>query len=225
VLIFSMEMPDEEIMTRLVANTASVPVGVLTSGTASDYQRGLVHRAVADLRKKQLLINDRAAINASQIVSQVDRAIQQAGELPALVVVDYLQLISQPDAKRREDQALGDITRALKICAKDKNVPVLLLSQLNREVEGRSSTAPRLADLRGSGCIEQDADCVLFLHRQNKPDAGEVDNTAELLIAKHRAGPLGQIPMAFHGQYQRYEVVTRETSYTGQQAPRQGRQL
>ena len=142
----------------------------------------------------------------AQIRSKVER--QMAKRKVGMVTVDYLQLLSSEAESRNKNEAVrvGEITRGLKLLAKDCKVPVIILSQLNRELEKRGAAArPQLSDLRDSGSIEQDADIVAFIHR--KPE----ESNAELIVAKHRNGPCGTIPMTFHGASSRYEEIDRDT--------------
>jgi replicative DNA helicase len=138
-----------------------------------------------------------------------------------LVIIDYLQLLSSPEgsraAKQSEAVRIGEISRGLKLLAKDHKLPVVVLSQLNREVEHRTGNRPQLSDLRDSGALEQDADIVAFIHRRSAQ--GQVDQeperSAELIIAKHRNGPTGSIPLYFEGEYATYREMERvaESSY------------
>jgi len=129
--------------------------------------------------------------------------------------VDYLQLISSPSdsraAKQTESVRIGEISRSLKLLAKERNIPVVILSQLNREVEHRQGGRPQLSDLRDSGAIEQDADIVIFIHRKMKPvmEGEGPEKTAELLVAKHRNGPTGMIPLWFEGEYALFRELER----------------
>jgi replicative DNA helicase len=134
-----------------------------------------------------------------------------------MVIVDYLQLMSSPESSRAAKQSeavrIGEISRGFKLLAKDHGVPVVVLSQLNREVEHRQGGRPQLSDLRDSGAIEQDADMVMFIHRKMKAvlEGEEDDRSAELLISKHRNGPTGAIPLYFEGEYARYRELERTT--------------
>jgi replicative DNA helicase len=134
-----------------------------------------------------------------------------------MVIVDYLQLMSSPEgsraAKQSEAVRIGEISRGFKLMAKDHSVPVVVLSQLNREVEHRQGGRPQLSDLRDSGAIEQDADIVMFIHRKMKPalEGEEEDRSAELLVAKHRNGPTGVVPLYFEGEYARFREMERAT--------------
>jgi replicative DNA helicase len=154
-----------------------------------------------------LHVSDRAKITVPEICAQADRIIGRHGKLD-LLVIDYLQLLtSAPGAKNQSETVrIGEITRALKLLAKDRHVPVVLLSQLNREVEKRQAGKPQLSDLRDSGCIEQDADMVIFIHR------AMAQTSTELIIAKHRNGPCMTLPLSFKPEITRYIELERQTS-------------
>jgi replicative DNA helicase len=147
----------------------------------------------------------------------VDRHLSQANQKLDFLIVDYLQLLSSPQdsraAKQSEAVRIGEISRGFKLLAKDHGIPVVVLSQLNREVEHRQGGRPQLSDLRDSGAIEQDADMVMFIHRKMKPvmEGEEEDRSAELLIAKHRNGPTGVVPLYFEGEFATYREMERTT--------------
>jgi replicative DNA helicase len=147
----------------------------------------------------------------------VDRHLSRANQKLDMVIVDYLQLMTSPEssraAKQSESTRIGEISRGFKLLAKDHGIPVIVLSQLNREVEHRQGGRPQLSDLRDSGAIEQDADIVMFIHRKMKPlmEGEEEDRSAELLISKHRNGPTGAIGLYFEGEYARYRELERTT--------------
>jgi replicative DNA helicase len=134
-----------------------------------------------------------------------------------MVIVDYLQLMSSPDSSRAAKQSeavrIGEISRGFKLLAKDHHMPVVVLSQLNREVEHRQGGRPQLSDLRDSGSIEQDADIVMFIHRKMKAvlEGDEDDRSAELMVSKHRNGPTGAVALWFQGEYARYRELERAT--------------
>ena len=154
-----------------------------------------------------------AQTTVRDIVGKVDREIAKRGL--DLVIVDYLQLLGSPTSEgsrnQNESTRIGAISRGLKLLAKDRHIPVIVLSQLNREIEKRQNGRPQLSDLRDSGCLEQDADMVLFIHRKDTPVAAGTppDNSAELIIAKHRNGPTGSVNLEWHGDISRYTEQTR----------------
>lgn len=208
--LHSLEMQRAEVVRRLACNQGNVPAGAvkerrLTQGQLQDFLQAI--RVIEGL---PLLINDAGSVTAQDVRSQVLRECARRGCPPALVVVDYLQLVSSPAEAKGKSEALriGEISRAFKLLAKDAGAPVVVLSQLNREIE-KANRKPVLSDLRDSGAIEQDADIVAFIHRPPKPQVAgdEPDRSATLVIAKHRDGPTAEIPLEFHGGFCRYEEV------------------
>jgi len=152
-----------------------------------------------------------------EITAMVDRHLSQANQRLDLLIVDYLQLMSSPPdsrgAKQSEAVRIGEISRGFKLLAKDRGIPVVVLSQLNREVEHRQGGRPQLSDLRDSGAIEQDADMVMFIHRKMRPvvEGEPEDRSAELVIAKHRNGPTAIVPLYFEAEFARYRELERTT--------------
>lgn len=217
---FSLEMDKEEITRCLLTDMSSLDLREIQ---ADDLPH--LARAKYDLDTLPILIDDRAGTTVRQIRSKVERI--QARQKVGLVIVDYLQLITTPgSAKQNEAVRIGEISRELKLMAKDCKIPVMVLSQLNREVEKRQSGKPQLSDLRDSGCIEQDADLVIFIHRKIIPSLPQElqDKTGELHIAKHRGGPCGSVPLIWDGALSRYKEQERETGCTYEPEYRPGRQ-
>lgn len=200
---FSLEMSRGEVASKLITDAADMSLRKLNPHEPQIMDR--FHKAKAEVDKLPLLIDDRAQITAYEITAKVDREIAKRGL--DFVIVDYLQLISSPTDSRNKNEAvrIGEISRAMKLLAKDHSLPVIVLSQLNREIEKRQTGRPQLSDLRDSGALEQDADMVLFIHRRTIPTAGvPLDNTADLILAKHRNGPTGEIPLVWNGEVSRY---------------------
>jgi replicative DNA helicase len=205
--VFSLEMLIHELIRRMACDLGNVPAKAVKDRSLTQGQLEGFLRAVATLEAMPLVINDAAAQTVQQIRAQVIREATRRGCPPALIVVDHVGLVASPDAKgKTEAQRIGEISGALKVLAKDAQAPVVALSQMNREVE-KERRKPRLSDLRDSGSLEQDADIVCFLHRDAKPQMGQdqLDKSATLIIAKHRDGELGEIPMQFEGGFCRYE--------------------
>lgn len=195
-VMFSLEMTREECVQRLLADAAGVDLrGMIERRDRAAFAR--VAEAKTQLDSLPIHICDRSSITPQEIQAQVDRIITREGK-PGLVVVDYLGLLRGGVAKD-ETHRLAELTGALKIMAKDRRVPVIVLCQLSREVEKRQGGKPQLSDLRDSGAIEQDADIVAFIHRKMN------DLTAELVIAKHRNGPTMDLPLVFRSGLTRYE--------------------
>ncbi len=214
---FSLEMSKEEVFNRLLSAHASVNLKAAIAGGYDERVHADILRHRDQLISLPIFINDQATITVREITAMVDRHLSQANQKLDLLIVDYLQLLSSPaesrGAKQSEAVRIGEISRAFKLLAKDRGIPVVVLSQLNREVEHRQGGRPQLSDLRESGAIEQDADVVMFIHRKMKPveDGQDPDRTAELVIAKHRNGPTGIIPLWFEGEYARYRELERTT--------------
>lgn len=214
---FSLEMSRREIKSRLISDQGGLDLRSIKRDR-DESKFSSIAKAHHEVNALPLYISDRAGITVREIVAQCNRLKARRGRLD-FVVIDYLQLISSPDESKRKNEAVrvGEITRGLKIYAKDAHVPVVVLSQLNREVEHRSGGRPQLSDLRESGAIEQDADMVVFLHRKMNPEEIQTDATpepdpTELIIAKHRDGKLGVINLQYHGQFTRYTELERSTT-------------
>jgi replicative DNA helicase len=198
--IFSLEMSKDQIVDRLIASQANVDLwrlrtGYLSSeGQNNDFER--IQQALGVLSEAPIFIDDAATSNVLQMRAMARRL--QAEHGLALIIIDYLQLIEPRNPKASMVQQMTEVSRALKSLARELNVPVLALSQLSRAVEQRTPPIPRLSDLRESGSIEQDADVVLFIYREEKynPDTLR-KNIADIIIAKHRNGPVGKIELYF----------------------------
>jgi replicative DNA helicase len=207
VAFFSLEMSKEEVWKRLLSACSQINLRALSKGSFDKAVENKLLAARDELNQLPFFICDRAAITVREITAMVDRLCTQKGQKIDLLVIDYLQLISSPQdsrgAKQNESVRIGEISRALKLLAKDYNIPVIVLSQLNREVEHRQGKQPQLSDLRDSGAIEQDADIVMFIHRKERPggEGSDEDKAAELIISKHRNGPSGKVPLWFEGEH------------------------
>lgn len=194
-------MSSEQVVDRLLASQASVDLWRLRTGRLSDKGEDndftRIRDAMETLAQIPLYIDDVASPTVMQIRAMARRLGAEHGEL-GLVVVDYLQLIRGHEASESRVQEVSLISRALKAMAKELNVPVLAISQLSRAVEMRSDAVPKLSDLRESGSIEQDADVVMFIYREDKVRKNsERKNIADLLIEKHRNGPTGKVELYF----------------------------
>lgn len=196
--IFSLEMSSEQIIDRFIAAEANVNLWKLRTGRLSekndDFQR--IRHALGSLSEAPIYIDDAATANILQMKAMA-RRLKARHDL-GLIVVDYLQLVEPRDTGASIVQQMTEISKSLKALARELKVPVLALSQLSRAVEKRSKQVPKLADLRESGSLEQDADVVLFIHREDKynPDTAR-ENIADIIIAKHRNGPVGRIELYF----------------------------
>lgn len=198
--IFSLEMSREEVIDRLIAAEARVSLWKLRTGKLTeDVDFQLIQSALDSLSNTKIFVDDTPGINVLQIRS-VARRLQMEHGLD-LLVVDYLQLITPRNTRTDNTVAqITEISRGLKILARELNVPVIALSQLSRGIEQREDKVPKLADLRESGSIEQDSDVVMLIYRKDKhkqnPDPEEI-NSAEIIVAKHRNGPIGSIKLKF----------------------------
>ena len=202
---FSLEMPKEELWNRLIADKSGVNYRQMIEERNMD-EFCKFAQSKGEVDAMPLHVSDRGKITVSEIAAQVDRIIVRHGSLD-LLVIDYLQLLTSPAGGKNQTETIriGEITRALKLLAKDRKIPILLLSQLNRDVEKRTAGKPQLSDLRDSGCIEQDADVVMFIHRSMNQTA------TDLIIAKHRNGPTMTLPLNFCPEITRYVEVERQT--------------
>ena len=200
VLVFSMEMSATEILTRSVAQYSKVPLDRLMSGNLDDEHWEKIGKGTRSISMSKLQVDESPAMMMQQIRARARRVKQQEPNL-ALIIVDYVQLMSGDGSIHRAQQ-ISDITRGLKALAKEMNIPVVALSQLNRDVDKRDDKRPRLSDLRESGSIEQDADLILFIYRDVVYDEKtKWKKAAEIIIGKQRNGPTGTVLMYYFGEY------------------------
>lgn len=204
VLVFSLEMSDDEILTRLVASKAKVPMERLRTGDLSDENWERVNESLQFFGQLEtFIVDDSSEVGLAQIRARARRVNMRAGGL-GLIVVDYVGLMRTEGDFHRAQQ-IGEITRGLKRLAKDLHVPVVMLAQLNREVEKRGDKRPILSDLKESGDIEQDADIVMFVYRDVVYDEGtRFPRAAEIIVAKQRNGPTGTVLMTYFGDYTQF---------------------
>lgn len=201
VAIFSLEMPTDSLMKRLLSAESEIQATKLRDASLENEEWSQLNQAGNRLSERKIFIDDTSSIKVSQIFSKCRKLKSEYGGI-SLIVIDYLQLITGTRADSRQ-QEVSDISRNLKILAKELDCPVIALSQLSREVEKRTDHRPQLADLRESGSIEQDADIVMFLYREKyyerEEDEGEKKDTelVDLTLAKHRNGGLGDIKLVF----------------------------
>lgn len=209
VVIFQLEMSSQQLAMRMLSGEALVDNKKLRMGNLTDNDWEMVAGAATSLTKHKIMIDDNAGITVPQMMAKCRRV----GDSLGLVVVDYLQLLHTPRHMENRVNEVAEISRSLKIMAKELNVPVLCLSQLSRGPESRTDKKPMLSDLRESGSIEQDADIVLFIYRPDYYDAEnpELKNKAELIIAKNRHGEVGKVDLQWEGQFTTFRG--RETRY------------
>jgi len=204
--VFSLEMSREAILTRMLCSQAQVDSHALRNGYTNRSDRERLIAALSDLAEAPIFIDDTANISIPQMRAKC-RRLKQSEKRLDLVIIDYLQLVQAPPGKRNRTEEVSAITRGLKGLAKELRCPILALSQLNRSPENRSDNRPLLADLRESGSIEQDADVVAFIFREEvyRPDDQDLAGKAELILGKQRNGPTGTVPLTFLKRCTRFE--------------------
>ncbi len=203
VLIFSLEQSKLEIAERFLCIRARLDGHRLRKGLLDEPERNALLQAANELSSLPMFIDDSPGRTVGQI-SAITRRLKRRNNI-GLVIIDYLQLIEPEDKKSNREQQIAQITRRLKGIAKENSLPVIALSQLNRGVELREDKRPRLADLRESGAIEQDADIVMFLHRPDAYDPSDRPGEAEIIVAKHRSGPTGIVTLRWRKESMRFE--------------------
>ncbi|MEZ5260550.1 MAG: replicative DNA helicase [Acidimicrobiia bacterium] len=209
-LIFSLEMSRLEITQRLLSSEARVDAGRMRTGKLSESDWEKLSRAVGPLAEAPIWIDDNPNVTVMEIRSKARKLKSQVGEL-GLVVVDYIQLMTGRTSAESRQVEVAEISRGLKILAREIEAPVVALAQLNRGLEQRADKRPMLSDLRESGSLEQDADVVLFLYRDEVYHKDTQDQgIAEVIVAKHRAGPTGTVRLAFLGQYTKFANMARD---------------
>ncbi|MCP3686845.1 MAG: replicative DNA helicase [Gammaproteobacteria bacterium] len=209
VAVFSMEMPGEQLALRMMSSLGRIDSHNLRTGKLDDQDWPRLISSVNMLSKAKLFIDDTPALSPTEVRARTRRLKREHGL--DLVIIDYLQLMQISGSSENRATEISEISRSLKALAKELNVPIIALSQLNRSVEQRPDKRPVMSDLRESGGIEQDADVILFIYRdevynEDSPDKG----TAEILIRKQRNGPIGMVRLAFLGQYTRFENLAYE---------------
>lgn len=209
-IIFSLEMGAEDLIERMIASEGTVPVYHLKTGNLNADEWRRVIQAQKNLYDAPIFVDDTAGIRISEIRSNARKLSQEMGGL-GVIVIDYLQLITGSKGENRQ-QVVSEISRELKILAKDLKVPVIALSQLSRAVEQRQDKRPMLADLRESGSIEQDADIVALLYREayyqkEQANSQEANNVTELILEKNRHGSIGTVKLYFHKEYTKFSNI------------------
>ena len=209
VAVFSLEMPGEALVMRLLSSLGRIDQQKVRSGKLSDDDWPRLTSAMSLLGDAPIYIDDTPALSPSELRARARRIKREHGSL-GLIVIDYLQLMQNPGSENRTNE-ISEISRGLKALAKELEVPVIALSQLNRGLEQRPNKRPIMSDLRESGAIEQDADLIAFIYRdevynEDSPDKG----IAEIIIGKQRNGPIGTVRLTFLGQYTRFENYVNE---------------
>jgi replicative DNA helicase len=203
VAIFSMEMPSEQLMTRMLASIGRVHLAHIRTGQISDDDWPRITGAAGQLSEARIFIDETPGLTPTELRARARRVSREHGL--DLVVVDYLQLMQVPGTKENRATEIAEISRGLKALAKELKVPVIALSQLNRGVEQRTDKKPVMSDLRESGAIEQDADMILLIYREEVYDKNTTKRgMAEIDLAKHRNGETGTFVLSFQGMYSRF---------------------
>jgi replicative DNA helicase len=205
VAIFSMEMSGSQLAMRLLASIAKVDAHKLRTGRLNDEEWSQLTDAMGRLHEAKIHVDETPALNALEVRARARRLKREYSKL-GLVVVDYLQLMSATSQGENRATEISEVSRSLKALAKELDVPVIALSQLSRAVEARNDRRPMMSDLRESGAIEQDADVILFIYRDEVyfPDKEEAKGRAEIIIGKQRNGPIGRIDLTFLGRFTRF---------------------
>ncbi|WP_280546076.1 MULTISPECIES: replicative DNA helicase [unclassified Halomonas] len=212
VMVFSMEMPADSLMLRMLSSLGRIDQTRVRTGQLEDEDWPRLTSAVNLLKDKQLFIDDTAALSPNEMRSRIRRVVREQGNL-ALIMIDYLQLMQIPGYSENRTGEISEISRSLKGLAKEFGCPVVALSQLNRSLEQRPNKRPVMSDLRESGAIEQDADIIGFVYRDEVYNQDNPDNQglAEVIIGKQRNGPIGTVHMAFIGKYTRFEDLAPDS--------------
>ncbi|GAK24680.1 LOW QUALITY PROTEIN: replicative DNA helicase [Vibrio sp. JCM 19052] len=206
VLIFSLEMPAEQLMMRMLASLSRVDQTKIRTGQLDDEDWARISSTMGILmQKKNMYIDDSSGLTPTEVRSRARRVAREHGGL-SMIMVDYLQLMRVPALSDNRTLEIAEISRSLKALAKELNVPVVALSQLNRSLEQRADKRPVNSDLRESGSIEQDADLIMFIYRDEvyNPDS-PYKGTAEIILGKQRNGPIGSVRLTFQGQHSRFD--------------------
>ena len=208
VAVFSMEMPGHQLAMRMLASLGRINAHRVRTGQLQPEDWPRLTSAMGLLDEAPIFVDDTPALTPMELRSRIRRLVREHGDI-GLVIVDYLQLMQTGDNSENRAVEVANITRSLKVIAKESGVPVVVLSQLNRGLEQRPNKRPIMSDLRESGAIEQDADLILFIYRdevynEDSPEKG----TAEIIVAKQRNGPTGTVRLTFLGEYTRFESYT-----------------
>ena len=214
VAVFSLEMGSDQLVQRVLCSEARINLQDVRTGHIKDAEWYAIHTAMGKLAQLDFWVDDTPSISILEVRAKARRQLRDKPK--GFIIIDYLQLM-QPQGRRSENRQteIAEISRGLKILAKELKVPILALSQLSRAVEQRAGKRPQLSDLRESGAIEQDADVVMFIDRNTDPYAEDQEGrpqkgTAELIVAKHRNGPTGQIQLVFNDRYTKFLDYTNQ---------------
>ncbi|AIT08635.1 DNA helicase [Candidatus Francisella endociliophora] len=212
VLVFSLEMPSEDIVTRMLASQARVEMNLLKEcNRLNDAHWVKITKAMKDLSDMPLYIDDTSGLTPAEMRSRARRLYNEHDGL-SMILIDYLQLMKIPGYETNRTLEVSEISRSLKALAKELDIPVIALSQLNRAVDDRKDKRPMMSDLRESGAIEQDADLIMFIYRDEvyNKDSEDNKNLGEIIIGKQRNGPIGTVHVRFDGQFVSFANLTNE---------------
>lgn len=214
VLIFSLEMPAEQIMMRMLASLSRVDQTKIRTGQLDDDDWARISSTMGILlEKKNMYIDDSSGLTPMELRSRARRIYREHGGI-SMIMVDYLQLMRVPNMSENRTLEIAEISRSLKALAKELQVPVVALSQLNRSLEQRADKRPVNSDLRESGSIEQDADVIMFIYRDEVYNEGsEHKGIAEIILGKQRNGPIGKVRLKFQGQWSRFDNYANSADY------------
>tara|TARA_R100001377_G_scaffold81760_1_gene61483 strand:+ start:70 stop:1200 length:1131 start_codon:yes stop_codon:yes gene_type:complete len=202
VIFYSLEMGQVQLMLKMASSHSSINLSKIDNGNMSDTEEGVFYKELADIGNQNLTIIDKGGMSINDIVSK-SRQLNSEKKVD-MIVIDYLQIMKYD--KGREISELGNITRELKYLSKELGIPIILLSQLSRNVEQRENKRPFMSDLRSSGEIEQDADIIIMVYRDEYYDPDSEDKgLAELIVSKNRMGQIGFVKCEFHGQYSKFK--------------------
>ncbi|HDY66931.1 MAG TPA: replicative DNA helicase [Candidatus Scalindua sp.] len=213
VLIFSMEMSAQQVAQNMLCSNAKIDAHLLRTGKLDEHQYQKLPLAMGDLSESEIFIDDTPGLGILELRAKARRLKLQHDI--QLIIVDYLQLMEVKERKRTDnrEQEISIISRGLKSLARELKIPVIAVSQLNRSVEAREGHRPRMSDLRESGSIEQDADVIILMHREDYYDENHKEkNKVELNIAKQRNGPTGKVTLTFRREFLRFENYQKNTS-------------
>ena len=217
VAVFSLEMSKEQLVLRMLCSEAGVDNSKVRTGFLAERDFPRLVDAASRIAEAPIYIDDTPALSVTAMRAKARRLNREAPL--SLIVVDYLQLMRSPLYKQNREQEIADISRSLKALAKELSVPVLALAQLNRSVESRVDKRPMMSDLRESGAIEQDADIITFIYRDEVYNPETMDkNVAEILISKHRSGPTGTVRLNFIPEFTRFTDLAMNTDHIDFQA-------
>jgi replicative DNA helicase len=219
VAIFSLEMAREQLVLRMLCSEARVDNSKVRAGYLGERDFPKLANAAGRLHEALIYIDDTPAISVLELRAKTRRLIRDREKKLGLVIVDYLQLMRGMGAASNREQEISEISRSLKALAKELRVPVIALSQLNRRVEDRGDRRPMMADLRESGAIEQDADVIAFIYRDEVYNQKSQDKgIAEVIVAKQRNGPIDTVRLAFLNEYTRFEDLAQRDEYAYEEA-------